>query len=614
MAKQVEWEKLSPYNQVRRRAEMYFGSRDLHTQIVPVYTDKGPALEETTWVPAVYCCVRELIDNALDELVTHRRGKRLEVTYNAADQTYGIADDGGGLPISYSEEHKGYAPTILLSSMFSGRNFVDQRGEARGLNGIGAKGVNYCSEWFQIDIHRDKQQFIQSFAEGDELQIGEPFIWPVNSKRRGTAIRFRLSQRVFPCLQLPETFLRARLREIALCYPSLHVSYNGTPVIGNIRFDRTIEFTMNTDGFNSRFWLVPDFVSDGDYAYSLVNAIPLFNGGVHIDAFRRHFYTGLLDSLDRESRRRRLSPNRADVSDGLLIYTVAEMANPSFDSQAKTRLINEPVGHAIRQSLTEDFFKEIIRKHPAWIETIYDRCAKRSQEKDAREAARKGKRNLRQKVEDLEDACGHDRSKCILFLAEGDSAISGLVKARDPEVHGGLPLLGKVLNVFGESPKRILENQALSKVMTAIGLIAGQPANRWALRYGRIYLTTDADPDGANIMALLCNFFYTCWPELFDPTRPPYIYAFNTPLIIAVKGKQRRYWYADDYRQFDPAKFTGWDITRAKGLAALVKEDWQHVLAHPRAVPLVDDGQLREALSLLFDTSKADLRKQWMGL
>ncbi|HWH79013.1 MAG TPA: ATP-binding protein, partial [Candidatus Binatus sp.] len=375
-----QWEKLSPYNQVRRRVEMYFGSRDQHTQIVPVYAGIGPSLEETTWVPAVFTAIREILDNAIDEVVTHRRGTRIDVKYNPADMTFSIADDGAGIPLDWSDKHQGYAPTILLSSMFSGRNFADDHGETRGLNGIGAKGVNYCSEWFQIEIHRNKKQFIQSFAEGDELQVGEPFIWPTNKKRSGTTIRFKLSQQVFPSIQLPEPFIRSRLREIAMCYPSLRLSYNGTPMMGNIRFENTIEFPIIGEGFNGKFWLVPDFVADGDFAYSLVNGIPAFNGGTHVDAFRRYFYSGLLDHLDRESRRRKLAPNRADISDGLLIFAVVEMANPSFDSQAKTRLINEPVAHLIRQTLAApEFYKDIIRKHSMWIDAIYQRCAKRSQ-------------------------------------------------------------------------------------------------------------------------------------------------------------------------------------------------------------------------------------------
>ena len=610
-----EWEKLSPYQQVRLRTEWVFGSRDPHTQTVLEYGASGPQVTESTWVPAIFTCFREILDNALDEVVTHGRGNRIDVTYDADDLTFTVKDNGRGMPIEWSEEHQNFAATILLSEMMSGRNFAAERGDTRGLNGIGAKGVNYCSEWFKVDVCRDKKQFIQSFHEGDELQIGEATIWPTNSKKTGTAVTCKLSTKVFADRRLPHSFIAARLQEIALCYPKLHLTLNGHRVHGTIEFTGAISFAAEATGFVSKFWLLPNFIPDGDLAFSLVNAIPLFNGGTHLDAFRRHFFAGLLAGLERENRRRKLTPNRADVSEGLLTYNVTEMTNPSFDSQSKTRLINESVGQVIRQTLdAPDFYRDIIRKYPAWIDAIYKRCQDRTQAKDSKETIRQAKRNLRQKIEDLEDACGHDRTKCILFLAEGDSAISGLVKARDPDLHGGLPLLGKVMNVFGESPKRILDNEALSKVMNSIGLIPGQRANRHLLRYGKVYITTDADPDGANIAALLCNFFYHCWPELFDPTKHPYVHIFNTPLIIAVKGKQRRYWYADDYASFDPEKHKGWEITRAKGLAALVKEDWKHVLSNPRAVPIIDDGSLQAALTLLFDQTKADRRKEWIGL
>jgi DNA gyrase/topoisomerase IV subunit B len=612
-----EWEKLTPYNQVRRRVEMYYGSRDPHTQVVLSYADGVPLLQEETWVPAIFTCFREIVDNALDELVVHGRGDRLDITYDAETLTFSVADNGRGLPLEWSDEHQAYAPTILLSSMFSGRNFKPERGESRGLNGIGAKGVNFCSEWFKVEVRRDKKQFIQSFAQGDELQVGEPSIWPTNSRKKGTAITCRLSPEVFPTRLLPESFVAARIYEIALCYPKLAVFYNGVRItakdVAPSNDHPPILINIVDEKFRARFWLLPRDDVD-DFYHTLVNGIPLFSGGTHIDAFRRGFYSGLLSALERENKRRKLTANRADISSGLLIYCIAECPNPNFDSQAKTRLINEHVGTIVRKRLDDPtLFKQIIREHPDWIDAIYRRCAARTTVKDDKEVARQAKRNLRQKIESLKDACSRDRSKCILFLAEGDSAISGLVKARDPEIHGGLPLRGKVLNVFGEPPKKIIENEALARIMNSIGLVPGQRVNRHALRYGKIAIACDADQDGANIRALLCNFFYTCWPELFDPEKP-YIYSFDTPLIIAVKGKQRRYWYADDYSNFNAEKFNGWDITRAKGLAALVREDWQHILANPRVVSIVDDGHLATTLQLLFDHSQSDARKSWIGL
>jgi DNA gyrase/topoisomerase IV subunit B len=345
-----------------------------------------------------------------------------------------------------------------------------------------------------------------------------------------------------------------------------------------------------------------------------VNAIPLFNGGTHIDAFRRGFHSGLLAALERESRKRKLLPNRADVGDGLLLYAVLEMAAPSYDSQSKSRLINEHVGARVRKLLDNpEFFRGVIKKHPQWIDSIYARCAERTQAKDSRDLKKQGKKNLRQKIEDLEDACGIDRSKCILFITEGKSAVAGITEARDANIQGALPMRGKILNVYGESTKTILANEALAKIMNSVGLIPGERVNRHSLRYGRVYLTCDADEDGKNISALLCNFFYNCWPELFDADKQPFIYIFETPLIIAVKGKQRKYWYSKNYGDFDPTRYSGWEVTRAKGLAALTKDDWRQILVEPQTVPIIDDGRLGETFRLLFSPdSKA--RKEWMGI
>jgi DNA gyrase/topoisomerase IV subunit B len=610
-----EWEKLTPYQQVRLRTEWVFGSRDPHTQTVLDYAD-GARMVETTWVPALFTAFREILDNALDEVVTHGHGDRIDVSYDPVELVFTITDNGRGMPIEWSDEHQGYAATILLSEMMSGRNF-GQRGETRGLNGIGAKGVNYCCEWFRVLVRRDKTEFKQDFSEGDELCIAKPHIRRITGKKTGTTISFKLSRQVFADTRLPERFLASRLSEIALCYPDLHLTFNGTRIRGSLPFEEQITFSVDANGFNSQFWLVPNFSTDGDFVFSLVNAIPLFNGGVHVDAFRRHFYTGLLNSLERENRRRKLMPNRADISDGLLIYNVTRMADAAFDSQCKTRLINEPVGTLVRQALdAPEFYKDLIRKHPAWIDAIYSRCAQRTQTQDTKAAIRQAKRNLRQKVEDLEDACGLDRSKCILFLTEGKSAVAGCTEARDPMIHGALPLRGKILNVYGQTHRRILENEALAKIMHAIGLLPGRRANRHSLRYGAVVLACDADTDGANIAALLVNFFYSCWPELFDPRQSPFISVFLTPLLIAVKGKQRRYWYADDVGKFDPDKYKGWSITRAKGLAALERQDWQYALAHPRLQPIVDDGQLGTALDLIFNQSPkaAEQRRAWIGL
>lgn len=612
------WQVLSSYQHTRLRTEVYFGSRDCLTQDVIQYTESGAAIVETTWVPAVFTAFREILDNSLDECITHGHGNRIDVTFDADKMIFSVADNGRGIPIEWSDEHKKHAATVLLSEMNSGRNFEADRGETRGLNGIGAKGVNFCSEWFEVDITRNKQHFTQRFSEAEELQVEDPVITPVKTTKTGTKITCKLSRKVFHDLRLPLPFVQARMQEIAQCYPKLHLTFNGERVVHRNLFynHKPIAFAASNEPlFTGKFMLVPNFVTSGEFAFSLVNAIPLFNGGSHIDAFRRGFYNGLLTALERESKKRKLVPNRADIGEGLLLYGILEMAAPSFDSQSKTRLINEQVGNIVRKLLDDpEFFKGVIKGHPDWIDSIFERCAKRTMAKDDKDAKKQAKKNLRQKIEDLEDACGFERSKCILFLTEGKSAVAGITEARDAAIHGALPLTGKILNTFGVSPRSVLANGALAKIMNAVGLVPGERANRYTLRYGRIFLATDADPDGANIMALLVNFFFTYWPELFDPEKAPFIYAFNTPLIIAKQGKKQKYWFSDNQQEFDAQQYRGWDITRAKGLAALTRDDWVHVLEKPNLQGIVDDGALAASLALLFDSTRADDRKSWMSI
>jgi DNA gyrase/topoisomerase IV subunit B len=635
--------KLSEFQHARLRTEMWLGSRDPHTQVVLEYKNGSPFAAQTTWVPALFTAFREVLDNAIDEVVTHGHGDRIDVTYDPKEFIFSIKDNGRGIPIEFDKKHKQYLATMALTETKAGRNFSDDRGATRGLNGVGGSIVNFCSEWFQMDIHRDGKHFSQRFHEGNgektaELVIEDPIILPVSAKSKagtGTEIQFKLSPKVFKNLKLPESFIRARMFEVSLCYPSLKVYYNGERVnadrvsllakggIEKILFPgvKPISIDISEEGFSSRFWLVPRFFDSesddavSEFNHSLVNAIPTFNGGIHVETFRRIFFSGMLTALERESKKRKLKPNRSDLADGLLLYNITEMNAPSFDSQSKTRLINEEVGAIIKKALDDpDFFKSVIRRNPEWIDDVYARCAERTQKKDDSETARLAKKTLRNKVKELKDACGVDRSKCILFLGEGDSAISGMVEARNADIHGGLPLRGKVLNVFGESNKTIIENEALAKIMNAIGLVPGQRVNRHALRYGKVYITTDADEDGKNIAALLVNFFYTLWPELFDPNKPPFIYLFDTPLIIAVKGKTRKYWYNDNYHEFDNEAHKGWDVTRAKGLAALKEADWTWALENPKVRPVLDDGKLAKALDLLFNPKLADRRKEWIGM
>jgi DNA gyrase/topoisomerase IV subunit B len=618
--------KLTEAGHVRVRPEMYLGSRDPHTQVVLKYENGQPYAEEQTWIPAVFTAFREILDNSLDEVAGHGYGDRIDITYDPSTMVFSVADNGRGIPIDFNEEHQVHAATLALSHARAGRNF-GERGQLRGTNGIGASAVNFCSEWFHLDIERDNQSFHQEFSEGpsldSDLVVKPPSIKRKNTaKATGTRVTFKLSSQVFKYMTLPEEFLKARIYEVALCNPKIKIYYNGVKVTVKTGLEKNlfpgikpIHIGVQEGSFTSDFWLVPNFFEDGEHQHSLVNSIPAFDGGVHMDTFKRYFFSGLLTALERESKKRKLQPNRSDLADGLLLYNITTMDAPNFNSQAKTRLNNEETSHQVKKALDDpDFFKNIIKKYGDWIDAVYARCAERTMKKDAAEASKLAKKVLRSKVAGLMDASGNDRSKCILFLAEGLSAISGMASVRDPKIHGGLGLKGKVMNVHGAPIKEVLEDGALQDIMNAVGLVPGQKAKRENMRFGKIYIAHDMDPDGLNIGALLTNFFYTFWPELFDPKDEPVVHIFMTPFIIAEKGKQRKYWYSDNHQDFDPDQYKGWSITRAKGLGTLTEEDWAYSLAQPKLFALTDDGQMEQSLDLIFNGKRADDRKSWIGL
>lgn len=621
-AKKYGIEKLNDYNHIRKRTEMYLGSRSQHTQEILVYEDGKPALKEMSWVPALYTAFREAFDNAIDEVVGHASGDRIDVEYSPHDLKISIADNGRGIPFDYDDQHNTHIATMVLTQTKAGRNFND-RGEIAGTNGLGISAVAMVSEKFTATIWRDGQRFIQSFREDPkdkELIIDEPSITKITSGKTGTQVEFTLSSRVFNDLTLPEEFVRSRVYDVAIANPNLKIYYNKKRIKTANTADKTLFpklkpmiLEVEEEGFVSKFILVPNFTDSGETVHSIVNNIPAFNGGVHIDNFKRLFYSGILTALESKARRRKVMPNRADVQEGLLIYNITRMKAPDFDSQSKTRLINESAGAHVKAALGEtDYFKKIVGRYPEWIEEIFERAEERTNKKALAETKKAAKAAKKAKVEGLMDATGKNREDCILFLTEGLSSVSGISSVRDAARHGGLGLRGKVSNVSGLKPQKILNDRTLVSIMNSVGLMVGEKAVRDELRYGRVYIAADMDVDGMNIAALLINFFYTLWPELFDPNQEAYVHVFMTPFIIAEKGKQRKYWYAHDYHEFSGADYQGWTITRAKGLGSLERVDWEFAINNPVSVPIVDDGNMSESLDLLFNNDRADDRKVWL--
>jgi DNA gyrase/topoisomerase IV subunit B len=268
---------------------------------------------EMTWVPALFTAYREIVDNALDEMVTHGNGDRLDITYNPKTMVFKVSDNGRGIPISIHPEKKIAQATLALSRAILGPQL--QRRDARcdtWHNGVGAAIVNFCSEWFKIDINRDKKAFHQTFSEGEKaLKIEEPLILPAPPKATtGTTIHSscrRRSSSTSRCPRSSSATACSRSRSPIRAQSDLQrqAGEDSGPEKTLFAGKKPIVFEIKDKGFNSRFWLLPEFLEgEGEHSHGMVNAIPVFNGGSHIDTFKRLFYSGMTKRWSaRRSRR-----------------------------------------------------------------------------------------------------------------------------------------------------------------------------------------------------------------------------------------------------------------------------------------------------------------------
>lgn len=640
-------QQLTEYQHARIRTEMYLGSKSEHEQPVLLFGEDGFNVQNLRWVPALLTSFREIVDNSLDEFVkSGAKSPTLHVTYNEDELEFEISDNGRGIPIDYVPEAQKHVCTMVLTEMKTGRNFNDdERNNVVGMNGLGGSVVMIVSEKAELEIHRtgkpyktDKAnseytgnyKFTQKFTEGTqmfpELGIEEPSIRKIAADKTGTTVRFKISKEVFKVHTLPTELVYSILKEIAAANPTYKIYLNGEKITvarkGLFGSAKTMSLQVDDaeTGLNSTFLIVPNAVqglSKNLHMQGLVNNAPSLEGGTHLDTFQQKFALGVIKALERKSKQKKMTPNRSDIEEGLLIYNVTKMNTPTFNSQIKTKLTNENVIKPVQNALSEEFFAELIKKNNDWVEEIYARCAERTNKKDADEDRKMAKRLLKGKVAKLRDVNDTvPRKECILLIAEGDSAVSSMTAARNSAIHGILPLRGKIQNVNGKEKTKDLmgtadKPSAIHDIMASLNIIPGEKLDRESLNFGKLYICADEDEDGKNIGALVVNFFYKFWPELFADPENPFIYIFKTPFIILEKGKESKYFYGHNVHEYDPEEWKGWKATRAKGLGTLEVSNFRDALANGVAVAITDDGNLGATLDLIFNKERADDRKEW---
>jgi DNA gyrase subunit B len=538
--------------------------------------------------------VYEAVDNAVDEALAGYASTISVVLHK--DGSCSVEDDGRGIPVDLHAEEKLPAVEVVMTILHAGGKFGKGGYKVSGgLHGVGISVVNALSEWMITRVKRDGWEWEIRFARGITTQKLKKLH---RAEGTGTFQWFKPDPDVFETLDYSWKTLESRLRELAFLNRKLSITlrderpeeprertyyYEGgivsfvewldenkealTPVISTNgeRDDVVVECAFQyTDGYN-------------EVVYAYANNINTIEGGMHLTGFR----TAVSGKVNEYARKRGMlkeadaNLSTDDCMEGLTAIVSVKLQEPQFEGQTKTKLGNAKIRPIVNALVSErlDFFLE---ENPKHARAIVDKCMQAAR---AREAAKKA-RDLTRRKSVLEgsglpgklvDCKVTDPALSELFLVEGDSAGGTAKGGRDPNVQAILPLRGKILNVEKARIDKMLANEEIRTMITALGAGFGDDFDVAKLRYHKIIIMTDADVDGSHIRTLLLTFFYRKMKPLIENG---YVYIAQPPLYGVKKGKKQ--WWAFTEAELqgifngdDPKEFT---IQQFKGLGEMDAE------------------------------------------
>jgi DNA gyrase subunit B len=527
---------------VRKRPGMYIGS---------------------TSVRGLHHLVYEVVDNSVDEALA-KNASKVDVTIHP-DNSITVVDDGRGIPVATMEKEGKSALEVVMTVLHAGGKFGDGGGYkvSGGLHGVGVSVVNALSETVDVTVKRDGFTWTMSFDRGvprGPIVKGEP------TKEHGTTTTFLPDAEIFETTEYDFATLEQRLRETAFLTAGLQISLTDERGEGK-RVD--FHYEGGISDFvafmnESKEPITKDviyFSAESDLGevevamqwnttyqesiHTFANNINTHEGGAHLTGFKTaltrtvNAWARSQNSLLREKDE---SLSGEDVREGLTAVISVKLAEPQFEGQTKTKLGNAWVEGLVQQAVNQKL-GEYLEEHPKEGRTIVMKAIQASQ---ARAAARKARDLTRRKSPlggaglpgKLADCSVRDPSLAEIFIVEGDSAGGSAKQGRDRNTQAVLPLRGKILNVEKSRIDKVLKNEEIQALITAIGAGIRDEFNIESARYHKIILMTDADVDGAHIRTLVLTLLFREMPELIDAG---YIYIAKPPLYKMKQGNQERY-------------------------------------------------------------------------
>jgi DNA gyrase subunit B len=507
--------------------------------------------------------VYEVVDNAVDEALAGRNDL-VEVIIHP-DNSVTVRDAGAGIPTEVIPEQGLPALTVVLTKLHAGGKFGGEGYKVSGgLHGVGVSVVNALSEWLVAEVRRDGKVYRQEFARGEPVADMET-VGVSKKDESGTTISFLPDSEVFDETEFSAPTLSQRLRETAFLTRGLRIVLRDERAGGkteefhyeggirdfvthvNESKDTVHKHVVYFDGESEDGQVEVAMQWNSSYVesvFSFANNINTTEGGAHLSGFR----AALTGTLNRYARDKGLLKEKEenlegeDVREGLAAVISVKLRNPQFEGQTKTKLGNPPIEGLVRTTVNQRL-AQFLEENPTEARQIIMKAVSASR---ARQAARKARELTRRKSAldssslpgKLADCQISDPESAELFLVEGNSAGGSAVDARDRTYQAILPLRGKVINAEKNRINKVLSNEEIQAIITAIGAGIGEEFDVSKLRYHRIIVMTDADVDGAHIRTLILTFLYRQMQELVEGG---YVYIAVPPLYRVKIGSQQRY-------------------------------------------------------------------------
>ena len=606
---------------VRKRPGMYIGS---------------------TSSSGLHHLVYEIVDNAIDEALAGYC-KHITVTINPGN-TITVTDDGRGIPVDIQAQTGRPALEVVYTVLHASGKFGGGGYKVSGgLHGVGASVVNALSEWLEVEVHKDGSIYQMKFARGAITQemrvIGK-------TDRHGTSVTFKPDPEMFDTTEYDYEILHTRMREQAFLNAGLKISIRDARTEdgpsdsmcyeGGIReFVRWINRNKNAIQEDVIYMSgrkddsvaeIAMQYNDGynEVVVSFANDIHTPEGGMHETGFKAALTRvlnaygtkyGIIKGDDKVSGE--------DCREGLTVVISVKLPEAQFEGQTKHKLGNAYI-RTLVDSIVSSQLATYLEENPASARIVLDKAMMANR---AREAARKARESIRRKTalggaampDKLRDCNETDPSLTELYIVEGDSAGGSATQGRDSRFQAILPLWGKMLNVERVREDKVIGNDKLQPVITALGAGIGEEFNLDKLRYHKIVIMADADVDGSHIRTLMLTFFFRYMRPLIEQG---YVYSAMPPLFKLTRGKTTRVAFSDEERDRISAELRAdnpnakVDISRFKGLGEMNPHELWETTMDPERRTLkrieMEDAVKADSIFALLMGEKVEPRKEYI--